>query len=136
MVGFLVGGLLRNSTKVGDDLIDLLDGNIPMKAEYKTGKEIQIQLAKAVALENNRISITAAQKAGRATKTTGTGPGIGPGSEFGSELVNAQLSRQLFPQVSPDLPAPEPAKKTQKQRLLVGEHGEVDVGPMKLQNRK
>ena len=60
---------------VGDDLIELLGGNIPMEAEYKSGKEVQIQLTKAVALENNRGSITAAQKAGRATKTTGLGSG-------------------------------------------------------------
>jgi len=57
--------------KVGDDLIELLGGNILIEAEYKAGKEVQIQLTKAVALENNRGSITAAQKAGRATKTTG-----------------------------------------------------------------
>ena len=44
-----------------------------MKAEYKAGKEVQIQLTKAVALENNRGSITAAQKAGWATKTIGRG---------------------------------------------------------------
>ena len=48
---------------VGDDLIELLGGNIPMEVEYKAGKEVQIQLTKAVALENNRGSITAAQKA-------------------------------------------------------------------------
>jgi hypothetical protein len=50
--------------KVGNDLIDLLGSNILMEAEYKAGKEVQIQLTKAVALENNRGSITAAQKAG------------------------------------------------------------------------
>jgi hypothetical protein len=66
-----------------------------MEAEYKTSKKVQIPLAKAVALENNRSSITAAQKAGQATKTTGTGLGTrlgsGSGSESGSEteLVNA-----------------------------------------------
>jgi hypothetical protein len=54
----------KELNKVGDDLIDLLGGNIPMEAEYKAGKEVQIPLAKAVALENNRGSITAAQKAG------------------------------------------------------------------------
>ena len=46
--------------KVSDELIDLLGGNIPMEAEYKAGKEVQIQLTKAVALENNRGSITTA----------------------------------------------------------------------------
>jgi hypothetical protein len=39
--------------KVGNDLIELLGGNILMEAEYKAGKEVQIQLTKAVALENN-----------------------------------------------------------------------------------
>ena len=73
--------------KVGDDLIQLLGGNIPMEAEYKAGKEVQIQLAKAVALENNRGSITTAQKAGRATKPIGLGSGSESGSE--TELVNA-----------------------------------------------
>ena len=46
--------------KVGDDLINLLGLNILMEAEYKAGKEVQIQLTKAVALKNNRGSITAA----------------------------------------------------------------------------
>jgi hypothetical protein len=125
-----------------------------MEAEYKAGKEVQIQLARAVALENNRGSIAAAQKR---TKTTGTG--LGSGSE--TELVNAlatatnavstaadvlasspptrrlnpQLRRQLFTQ-SQSSPAPEPAKKNRKGRLLVEEHGEVDMGPRKLRSRK
>ena len=73
--------------KVGDDLIKLLGGNIPMEVEYKAGKEVQIQLAKVVALENNRGSITAAQKAGRATKPIGLGSGSESVSE--TELVNA-----------------------------------------------
>ena len=81
----------KELNKVGDDLIELLGGNIPMEAEYKAGKEVQIQLAKAVALENNRGSITTAQKAGRATKPTGLGSGSGSRSGSGSEteLVNA-----------------------------------------------
>jgi hypothetical protein len=87
--------------KVGDDLIELLGGNIPMEAEYKVGKEVQIQLTKAVALENNRGSITAAQKAGRATKTTGPGSrdfnsksGSGSGSGSDTELANALAAAQ------------------------------------------
>ena len=58
--------------KVGEDLIELLGGTIPMEAEYKAGKEVQVQLTKAVALENNRGSIAAAQKAGQATKAMPT----------------------------------------------------------------
>jgi hypothetical protein len=168
-----------------------LGSNIPLEAECKAGKEVQIQLTKAVALENKHGSITAAQKAGRAikTKTTRIGFGDESGSGSGSELVNAlvtasntvsaaanilessapirrpnqtplnqvdvqnstpprKLRRQLFTksqfspirqpqsQVSPDLLAPEPVKKTQKQRALVEELGEVDMGPRKLQSRK
>jgi hypothetical protein len=75
--------------KVGDDLIELLGGNIPMEAEYKAGKEVQIQLAKAVALENNRGSITVAQKAGRATQTTRQGS---RDSDFDSESDIEQVN--------------------------------------------
>ena len=46
-----------------------------MEVEYKASKEVQIQLTKAAALENNQGSITTAQKAGRATKTMGRGSG-------------------------------------------------------------
>ena len=77
--------------KVGDELIDLLGGNIPMEAEYKAGKEVQIQLTKAVALENNRGSITTAQKAGRKTKTTRPEPGSESGLE--TEPVDVQDSK-------------------------------------------
>jgi len=62
-----------------------------MEAEYKASKEVQIQLTKAVALENNRGSITAAQKAGRATKTTGQGS-RDSNSESETEQVNALAS--------------------------------------------
>jgi hypothetical protein len=34
-------------------LIELLGGNIPIEVEYKASKEVQIQLTKVVALENN-----------------------------------------------------------------------------------
>ena len=131
--------------KVSDELIDLLGGNIPMEAEYKAGKEVQIQLTKAVALENNRGSITTAQKAGRKTKTTRPGSGSESESESGleTELVDVQDSslrlrprRQPQSRVSPDLPAAEPVKKTRKRRALVEDHEEVDIGPRKLRSRK
>jgi hypothetical protein len=54
----------KDFNRVDDDLVGVLGGEIPIEAEYKGGKEIQIQLVKAVALENKRGSITAAQKAG------------------------------------------------------------------------
>jgi hypothetical protein len=80
-------------SEVGGDLVDVLGGNIPIEAEYKAGKEVQIQLAKAVAKENNRGSITAAQKAGRATaappKTTGPGPGSRPETVLANALTAA-----------------------------------------------
>jgi hypothetical protein len=56
----------KDLNEVGGDLVDVLGGNIPMEAEYKANKEVQIQLAKALAKENNRGSITTVQKAGRA----------------------------------------------------------------------
>jgi hypothetical protein len=102
-----------------------------------------------VALENNRGSITTAQKAGRKTKTTRPGPRSGSKSESKSksgletELVDVQdstlrlrLRRQPQIRVSPDLPAAEPVKKTRKRRALVEDHEEVDIGPRKLRSRK
>jgi len=75
----------KELNKVSDDLIKLLGGNIPLEAEYKASKKVQIQLTKAVALENNRGCITAAQKASRATKTTR--PGSGDSELDAEELV-------------------------------------------------
>jgi len=68
-------------------LIELLGGNILIEAEYKAGKKVQIQLTKVVALENNRGSITAAQKAGRATKTMGLGSGDSELESDAEELI-------------------------------------------------
>ena len=84
----------KELNKVGDELIDLLGGNIPMEAEYKGGKEVQIQLTKAVALENNRGSITTAQKDGRKTKTTRPGPRSGSESESESGLETEPVDVQ------------------------------------------
>jgi len=75
----------KELNKVSNNLIELLGSNILIEAEYKAGKEIQIQLTKAVALENNRGSITAVQKASRATKTTG--PGSRDSKSDAEELV-------------------------------------------------
>jgi hypothetical protein len=145
----------KELNKVGDDFIKLLGGNILIEAEYKAGKEVQIQLTKAVALENNRGSITAAQKAGQATKTTGpanrdSDSESGSGSD--TELANAQLNQQMTPlnQVGVQNPSPtgprrlqsrvspqpEPVKKTQKRRALIEDCREVDMGPRKLRSRK
>jgi hypothetical protein len=44
-------GLTATIAVFQHDLIDLLGGNIPIEAEYKASKEVQIQLAKAVALK-------------------------------------------------------------------------------------
>jgi hypothetical protein len=62
----------KELNKVSENLIELLGGTIPMEAEYKAGKEVQVQLTKAVALENNQGSITTAQKASQATTGLGS----------------------------------------------------------------
>ena len=151
--------------EVGGDLVDVLGGNIPMEAEYNASKEVQIQLAKAVAKENNRGSITTAQKAGRAAaalaKTTGPRPGSKPETVLANALTaasntvfataNALASsppiRRVFPQpqsspirqpqerVSPHLPAPERVKKTRK-RKAVEDVREVDLWPRRLRSKK
>jgi hypothetical protein len=55
--------------EVDDSLVEHLGASIPMEPAFKAGKEVTVQLAKAVAEENHCRSITAAQKAGRATAT-------------------------------------------------------------------
>ena len=50
----------KELNEVSADLIELLGGNILIKVEYKAGKEVQIQLTKAIALENNQGSIATA----------------------------------------------------------------------------
>jgi hypothetical protein len=137
--------------KVGDDLIELLGGSIPMESKYKASNEVQIQLTKAVALENNCGGITATQKLGRqANKTTASSPPVRHPNQMPLNQVGVQnlslprrLRRQLFTQsqsspirqpqgqVLPDLPAAaalEPAKKTRKRKALVEDHREVDIG--------
>jgi hypothetical protein len=116
----------KDLNEVSNNLVDVLSRNIPMEAEYKAGKEVQIQLAKAVAKENNRGSIAAAQKAGRATaaqkagraaaaRSKTTGPGPGPGS---LDLLALRL-----------------VKKTRK-RKAVEDVEEVDLGPRRLRSKK
>jgi hypothetical protein len=55
--------------KVGEDLGEgeVLGRDIPIEPEYKASKEVLISFSAAVAKENNRGSITAAQRRGRAT---------------------------------------------------------------------
>jgi hypothetical protein len=79
----------KELNKVSNDLTELLGGNIPIETEYKAGKEVQIQLTKAVALGNNCGSITAAQKAGRRANKTTADSESGSKSETETELVNA-----------------------------------------------
>jgi len=50
-----------------------------MELEYKAGKEVVVPLSTAVARENNRGSITSAQRAGRAKARLGLGSGSGLG---------------------------------------------------------
>jgi hypothetical protein len=115
--------------KVGADLVELLGGNIPMEAEYKAGKEVQIQLTKAVALENNRGSITAAQKAGRGTKTTGPGSGSRSSSESGSdtELANALVIAQNAVSAAANALASSPPVVRQLNQQAATPLNQVDV---------
>jgi hypothetical protein len=131
--------------EVDDSLIEILGAFIPMEPEYKAGKEVTVQLSKAVADENHRGSITAAQKAGWVV-ASGSGSGSGLGSARRLKPVRRTL-RQRLPQsspirqshvqrseLSPDHP-PEPVKKTQKRWAAEGDE-EVELGPRKLRSRK
>jgi hypothetical protein len=71
--------------EVNSNSVSILGGDTPMELEYKAGKEVIIPLSLAVARENNRGSITSAQRARRAT----AGLGLGLGSELGLVLAIA-----------------------------------------------
>jgi hypothetical protein len=139
--------------RVSDDLIELLGDDIPMEAEYKGGKEVQVQLAKAVALENNRSSITTTQNArakkarvrkARATKTIGpTNAQLDQQTSTPLNQVGIQNSsplrprRQLVTQLqSSPIQQQELVKKTRKRKVVMEDHSEVDMGLRKLRSRK
>jgi len=98
-------------------LIDLLGGNILIEAKYKASEEVQIQLTKAVALENSRGSIIAAQKAGQATKTTGTRPRSGSESKSETELVNALATATDAVSVAANVLASSPPARRLRRQL-------------------
>jgi hypothetical protein len=146
--------------EVNSNSVDILGGDILMEPEYKAGKEVIIPLSLAVARENNRGSITSAQRAGRATAALGSG----------SALANSSVrQRRRRPDPSPESSPerqlepvrarnrrvvkerqPEPIKtrkrraveerqpepvRTRKRRI-VEDAGQVDLGPRKLRSRK
>jgi hypothetical protein len=145
--------------QVNNDLLELVGDEILIEAEYKAGKEVQIQLTKAVALEFKRGTINAAQKAGRrSTKTTAmlesSNDDDSSNSKSDSEDSNtketelarappARPRRQLFKKSKP-----APARKHQGQvsRVLKkgkgkavqkqGECKEVHGEPRKLRSMK
>jgi hypothetical protein len=73
--------------EVNSNSVGILGGDIPMEPEYKAGKEVIIPLSLAVARDNNRGSITSAQRAGRAT--AGLGSGSAPAIASDGDIVDA-----------------------------------------------
>jgi hypothetical protein len=104
-----------------------------MEPEYQAGKEVIVPLSTAVARENNRGSITNAQRAGRATAGSGSRAKSAIAS---SRVIRQQPIRRLRQRLDPSPDRqPESVKKTQK-RKVVEDVGEVDLGPRKLRSRK
>jgi len=106
-------------------------GSIPIELEYHASKEVIVSFSTAVAGENNRGSITNAQRAGRATAGSGSRskPAIASGGGTRQQPIR-RLRQQLDPLPDRQL---EPVKKTQK-RKAVEDVGEVDLGPRKLRS--
>jgi hypothetical protein len=112
--------------------METLGGSIPIEPEYKASKEVVVPLSTAVARENNRGSITSAQRAGQATARSGpeSGPGSGPANSS---------SRQRRQRKAVQERQPEPVR-TRKRKSVEGigevDIEEVDLGPRKLRSRK
>jgi hypothetical protein len=166
--GRLVGRWPADELNEVDDSLDKhLGASIPMEPAYKAGKEeVTVQLAKVVAEENHRGSITTAQKAGRATAIAGRATATGAVSEVANVLASSPpLRRQertpiQRPAVQRASPAPtrlalrrqlqsSPIRrqraspnhlleplKKTRKRRAVEDVEEVDLGPRKLRSRK
>jgi hypothetical protein len=129
--------------EVDGRLMETLGSSIPMEPEYKAGKEVVVPLSTAVARENNRGSITSAQRAGRATAGSGPGPANSLTRQRRQrpkpQKRRVVQERQPEPVKTRNLKAvqeqqPEPVR-TQKRKAVEGIE-EVDLGPRKLRSRK
>jgi hypothetical protein len=138
--------------------METLGSSIPMEPEYKAGKEVLVPLSTAVARENNRGSITSAQRAGRAT----AGPANSPTRQGRQRPKPVRTQRRRVVQERQPEPVRtrnrravqkqqlEPVRtrnrravqeqqlepvRTQKRKAVEGIE-EVDLGPRKLRSRK
>ena len=77
-------------------MCNAISANIQNKLDQnRASKDISIALPKAVAKENNRSSITAAQKSGRAPKQPKPPPKPAPESALGPAPKTAQKAPKL-----------------------------------------
>jgi hypothetical protein len=124
--------------EVNEQLIETLGGDIPIEPEYRAGKEVIVPFSRVVAQENNRGSITNAQRARRATAGSGSELAIASGEEVvgaiatatdvvsnvANVLANSPVRQpRRRPQPAPARrprqrpgPSPEPVNRTRKRR--------------------
>jgi hypothetical protein len=105
-------------------IVDLIGSSIRTSPEKKDGKDVTISLAKAVAAENNRGSITSAQRGGRKAKAgpkprakPGPKPKAKPGPKPGAK------------------PGPKPGAKRKRTNGDSDVDGDEPTGPRKLRKR-
>ena len=130
--------------EVNKRLMETLGGDILMEPEYRASKEVIVPLSKVVAQENNRGSITNAQRAGRAIASGGEViNAITTATDVVSNVANVLANSPVRqprrrPQPAPvrtPRRRPDPVNKTRKRRAA-GDVGEMDLGPRKLRSRK
>jgi hypothetical protein len=129
LAGRFQGGELNS---IDPSISDLLGSSIRTQPEKRAGKEVTIKFPSAVAKENNRGTITTAQKAGRTTKSHAQPepkPRQKPGPKPGPKS-HAKPSPKPGPNLRREL-GPKPSAKRKRAEVETSE----PTSPRKLRKR-
>jgi hypothetical protein len=112
-------------------IVDLLSSLIYTTLEQKDGKDVTITLAKAVAVKNNRGSITNAQKAGRKAKL---GPKPRKNRNWTATITgdDDKLALVAKPHAKP---SPKPKSSSKRKRMEIEADNSEPIGLQKLSKR-
>jgi hypothetical protein len=112
-------------------IVDLLGSSIRTTPEQKDSKDVTITLAKAIAAENNRGSISNAQKAGRKAK-----PGPKPRKNRNRTAAITGDDDELALVAKPRAkPGPKPKHGSKRKRMEIEVDNSEPIGPRKLRKR-
>jgi hypothetical protein len=116
-------------------MCNAISANIQNKLDQnRASKDISIALPKAVAKENNRSSITAAQKVGRAPKRPK--PTLEPALEPAPEPAPKPVRKALKPVWKAQKPVPKASIKRKRAEVEDGSGEGEEPSPHRLRSRQ